>query len=150
MVSRPGILAGRRAWREGGNGGRWLGVAHGRRCLNRALDRDVAVTVKMSPYHGAPRPVRVRAAPRTDRRSAVCTAHVRCNGGEARGVGKGEVSQARRRPGEGVWPRAARNLERRGVGRRAGAGAASRRRVRPVRFQFAEPQFEHDLRQKIE
>jgi hypothetical protein len=121
MVSRPRILASMRAWREGDNGGQRLGVAHGRerRCLNKALDHDVAVTAKMSSYHGAPRPTRVRAAPRTDRRSAACTTHVWCNGGErprclGRGVGLGKA---------------------RGLGRRAtsGGGASGGARTRMLR-----------------
>jgi hypothetical protein len=114
MVSRPGILASRRAWREGGNGGRRLGVARRRlrQCLNRALDRDVAVTAKMPSYHGAPRPACVRAALRTDRRSAACTAHVRRNDGEKpRCLGRG-VSLGKARG------RGAHNLGRRDVGRR--------------------------------
>jgi hypothetical protein len=120
MVSRPGILAGGRAWREGGNGGRRLGVARGkeRRCLNRALDRDVAVTAKMPPYHDVPRPARVRGT-------------YGATAGRRVARGKAEVSRARRRPWEDAWPRAACDLGRRGVGRRAGAdaegaGAASR------------------------
>jgi hypothetical protein len=81
-----------------------FGVARGREwwCLNRALDRDVMVTVKMSPYHGAPRPARVRAAPRTDRRSVACTAHVRRSGGEARGAGKGRGALGVVSRGEGA------------------------------------------------
>jgi hypothetical protein len=53
--------------------------------------------------------------------------------------------------GKARGPRAARDLMRRGVGRRtgAGAGAVSRRRARPARSYFAEPQFQHDLLQKF-
>jgi hypothetical protein len=109
--------------------GRRLGVARGGewRCLNRALDRDVAVTVKMPSYHGAPRPARVRAAPDGP---AVYRVH---GTRMAQRRGKAEASRVRRRPGEGAWPRAARDLGRRGVGRctdtdAEGAGARARRR----------------------
>jgi hypothetical protein len=124
MVSRSGILAGRRAWREGDNGGRRLGVARGRErwCLNRVLDRDVAMTAKMPPYHDAPRPARVRAAPRTDRRvRRVHGARTTQRRGGAWRVERAEVSRARRQPREGAWTRAAHGLGQRGVGRRAGA-----------------------------
>jgi hypothetical protein len=96
-------------------------VAHGgeRRCLNKALDRDVTVTAKMPPYHGTPRTARVRAAPRTGRRSAASTAHVRLHGWErprhlGRGVGLGKA---------------------RGLGRRAtsGGGASGGARTRMLR-----------------
>jgi hypothetical protein len=43
------------------------------------------------------------AGPRTDRRSAVCTARVRRGDGEARGAEKTEASRARCQPGEGAW-----------------------------------------------
>jgi hypothetical protein len=73
-------------------------VARGRerRCLNRALDLDVTVMVKMPPYDGAPRPARVFAAPQSDRRSVACTTHVRRHGGErprclGRSVGLGKA-----------------------------------------------------------
>jgi hypothetical protein len=74
------------------------------------------------------------ARPRTDRRSAACTARVRRDDGEARGSGQSEASWARCRPGEGAWPRAARDLGQRGIERCAGAntegaGAASRHDV---------------------
>jgi hypothetical protein len=89
MVSQPGVVRGRE-----------------RRCLNRALNCDVAVMAKMSPYHGAPRPACVRAAPRTDRRSVACTAHVRRNGGEVRGT-RASMHCGVREPGEGARPRSA-------------------------------------------
>jgi hypothetical protein len=47
---------------------------------------DTTSTVKMASCYGAPRPARIRTGPRTDRRSAACTAHVRCGDGEARGA----------------------------------------------------------------
>jgi hypothetical protein len=84
----------------GNHGGRtaraaWHGAREARRCLNRALDRDVAVTANMSSYHGAPRPARVRAAPRTD---------VRRKAGEPRGAWASR-HRGEREPGEGVQPR---------------------------------------------
>jgi hypothetical protein len=143
MVSRPGILASRRDWREGGNGGRQLGVAcEGERwCSNRTLDRDDAVTVKMSLYHGAPRPARIQALPRTDRRSAACTVHVRRHDGErprllGRGISLGKARGLGQRAtsgggaSDGAWVRAPRARHR---------GVTARRTARLACFQFAEP-----------
>jgi hypothetical protein len=109
MVSQPGVVRGRE-----------------RRCLNRALNCDVAVMAKMSPYHGAPRPACVRAPPRTDGRSVACTAHVRRNGGEVRGT-RASMHCGVREPGEGARPRSAVAS---GGARARRRGATSRRRAR--------------------
>jgi hypothetical protein len=116
----------------------------------------------MPPCYGAPWPARVRL----DRRRTDGPPHAQCAYGMATGrrVAWGNPKRlgVRRQPGEGVWPMAARDLGRRGVGRRAGAdaegadararchSATSRRRARPTHFQFAKPQFEHDLLQNFE
>jgi hypothetical protein len=66
----------------------------------------------MLPCYDAPRRARVRTGPRTDRRSAVCTARVRRGDGEARGARapmhhRARVSLGKERVSGGVRPRSA-------------------------------------------
>jgi hypothetical protein len=60
---------------------------------------------------------------RTDRRSAVCTARVRCGDGEARGAVKLRCLRRGTFLGKVCGPRAACDLKRQGIGRRTGADA---------------------------
>jgi hypothetical protein len=101
----------------GGDGGSAARVTRGgeRRCLNRAHGRDVAVTVKIPPYHGVRTGIAADGPPRA-RRTYSATA------GSGRGI-SGAVSSW-----EGAWPRVVCDLGRRGVRRRVGA------RARPTRF----------------
>jgi hypothetical protein len=78
-----------------GGGGNHGGAKQGRlgkdardgwRCLNRPGSRGHDVSGEMLPCYGAPRHTRVWTGPRTDRRSAACTAHVRRGDWEARGT----------------------------------------------------------------
>jgi hypothetical protein len=107
----------------------------------------------MPPWCDAPQPACVRAGPRTDRRSAACTARIRRDGGEAqwhrvsRRRGRGNLGKVR-----GLGLHAA--SERRGgpdtkAARRAGVrDVAVRRRL--ARTRFAEPPFEHAKLQNFE
>jgi hypothetical protein len=109
-------------------------------------------TAKMPPCYGTPRPARVR--PDRGRTSSPPRAR-HTNGvtpGKSRRVGCGfDLGKAR-------GPKAARDLGRRGVGRRAGVdakgesvrawarsrGVTSRCKARLARFYFVEPQFEQE------
>jgi hypothetical protein len=86
-------------------------MARGRsgQCLNRPARVAMTSATKMPPWYDAPRLARVRVGPRTDPRSAVCTAHVRRDGGEARGVPASRHRGARE-PWEGARPQSARSL----------------------------------------
>jgi hypothetical protein len=105
----------------------------------------------MPPYHGAPRPTRVRAAPRTDWRSAACTVHVRRHCRErprrlGRGVGLGKVRVLGRRAtssggaSDGVRARTWRARAR-------GRGVAAHGTADPTCF--ADTMFEHYLLQNL-
>jgi hypothetical protein len=136
-----------------------LGMARGRggRCLNRAARLLMTSTTKMLPWYDAPQPACVRPGPQTDRWSALCTTHVRRDGGETCGA-----RVPRRRgalePGEGARPWSACGLGRCGAGadvetawvrgRDVAAQNAAWRRL--ARTRFAEPLFEHTKLQNFE
>jgi hypothetical protein len=118
----------------------------------------VAMTsvAKMPPWYDVPRPTRVRAGPRTDRRSAACTTHVRRDGREARGA-RASRHHGAREPGEGARPRSAHSLgkvrrpgRRGGVVRERGARGRAMSRRWLARTRVAEPLFEHAKLQNFE